>query len=78
MFIFLNNSLEGHSVSTKKERQKIDYDFLYSEIKRRGTITTAELQRLTGTSRSGVQNVITILSIDYPIWQPSRGVYASI
>ena len=41
-------------------------------------MTTAEIQRLTGTSRSGVQNVITILSIDYPIWQPARGVYASI
>lgn len=78
MFIFLSESLAENSALNKKERQKIDYDFLYSEIKRRGSMTTAEIQRLTGTSRSGVQNVITILSIDYPIWQPARGVYASI
>ncbi len=75
MFFFLKNFLEEESPS---KRRKIDYEFLFQKIKQEGPLSTAEIQRLTGTSRSGVQNVITILSIDYPIWQPARGMYAAL
>lgn len=76
MFFFLKKSLEEES--PLKMKRKIDYEFLFQKIKKEGPLSTAEIQRLTGTSRSGVQAVITILSIDYPIWQPSRGMYAAL
>lgn len=41
----------------------------------RGPVTFRDIEEATGVSHNGVAQVITTLSLKYPIWSPKRGVY---
>lgn len=50
---------------------------LYERLKE-GPLTFNEIEKLTCVAHSGVAQVITTLSLRYPIWSPKRGVYTLI
>lgn len=58
----------------KRERKKIDYEELY-KLFLKGPVTFREIEEATGVAHNGVAQVITTLSLMYPIWSPKRGVY---
>ena len=58
----------------KEKRKKIDYESLYQRLLQ-GPVTFREIQNLTGVSKTSVMNVIDVLSVRYPVWEPERGVY---
>lgn len=58
----------------KRERIFVDYDALYERLKR-GPIRFSEIKNMTGVKHSGVAQVITTLSLKYPIYEVDRGVY---
>lgn len=57
-----------------QKRKKIDYESLYQRLLQ-GPVTFREIQNLTGVSKTSVMNVIDVLSVRYPVWEPERGVY---
>ena len=61
----------------KGQRTEPDYEMLYERFKE-GPVTFREIEKLTGVAHSGVAQVITTLSIRYPIWSPKRGTYKLI
>lgn len=61
----------------KKQRNEPDYEMLYMRFTE-GPVTFREIEKLTGVAHSGVAQVITTLSIRYPIWSPHRGTYQLI
>ena len=64
--------------TVKKKRgtknRQIDYEAIYREFLK-GPLTFAQIEQLSGVSHSGVAQVITTLSLRYPVWSPKRGVY---
>lgn len=58
----------------KEKRKKIDYEALYQRLLQ-GPVTFREIQSITGVSKTSVMNVIDVLSVRYPVWEPERGVY---
>lgn len=61
-------------IKPKKKRKPVDYDMLY-ELLLAGPLTFRQIEEVTGVSHCGVAQVITTLSLRYPIWSPKRGVY---
>lgn len=59
---------------TRRKRVPVDYDQLY-QLFLRGPVTFRDIEEATGVSHNGVAQVITTLSLKYPIWSPKRGVY---
>ena len=59
---------------TQKKRKRVDYDELYKMLLK-GPITFRDIEEATGVSHNGVAQVITTLTLRYPVWSPSRGVY---
>lgn len=58
-----------------KKRKHVNYELLYQKLKEK-PLTFTEIKELTGIkNKSAMQQVITTLSIKYPIWQPKTGVY---
>lgn len=58
----------------KKKKKFVDYDVLFDALKK-GPLMFCDIERLAGVPHSSVQQVITTLSIKYPVWSPERGVY---
>lgn len=58
----------------KKAKVAVNYSLLYERLKK-SPVTTAELSRITGRKGGALQQVITTLSLEYPVWCPRRGVY---
>lgn len=58
----------------KKNRTSPDYEKLYARLQQ-GPMTFAEIEEMSGVQHSGVAQVITTLSLRYPVWSPRRGVY---
>ena len=58
----------------RKPRQPVDYDLLYERLKA-GPVTFAEIEELAGVPHCSVAQIITTLSLYYPVWSPKRGVY---
>lgn len=58
----------------KKKKKKVDYKLIISELKK-GPLTFSQIQALAGVSRAGVSQVITTLSLHYPIYEAARGIY---
>jgi hypothetical protein len=54
---------------------KINYAALYGLLRRR-PITYRDIMRITGREKTAVPGIITTLSLKYPLYQVSRGVYA--
>lgn len=58
----------------RRKRIPVDYDQLY-QLFLKGPVTFHDIEVATGISHNGVAQVITTLSLKYPIWSPKRGVY---
>jgi len=58
----------------KKKRKKVDYKLLIAELKK-GPLTFSQIQALAGVSRAGVAQVITTLSLHYPVYEVTWGIY---
>lgn len=58
----------------KKKKKKVDYKLLIAELKK-GPLTFSQIQALAGVSRAGVSQVITTLSLHYPVYEAARGIY---
>ena len=56
------------------EKKKVDYDLIYSEL-RKHPLTFSQIEALSGVSHYGVAQVITTLSLHYPVYEVSRGLY---
>lgn len=74
MIFFFFDAPPEKPEKTVKKRVYVDYDFLYECIKK-GPLTFREIQELTGVSKAGTSQVITTMSLRYPVWSPARGVY---
>lgn len=61
-------------IKPKKKRKAVDYEELYNLLLQ-GPLTFRQIEEVTGVSHCGVAQVITTLSLRYPIWSPKRGVY---
>lgn len=68
---------EQYTPRQNGKRQQPDYEMLYERLKE-GPLTFNEIEKLTCVAHSGVAQVITTLSLRYPIWSPKRGVYTLI
>ena len=58
----------------KKTKKKIDYNLLVEEL-RKGPLTFTQIQAIAGIKRADVAQVITTLSLHYPIYEVRRGLY---
>lgn len=61
----------------KRKKIPIDYEMLHERLLE-GPVSFNEIEKLTGVAHSGVAQIITTLSIRYPIWSPKRGIYKLI
>lgn len=57
-----------------KKRRKTDYGAIVSALKK-GPLSFTQIEQLAGCPRSGTYQVITTLSLHYPIFEVKRGVY---
>lgn len=73
-FEFEYSAPEEKPVKKKRTRKPVDYDALY-KLFLAGPVTFRQIEEATGVSHNAVAQVITTLSIMYPIWNPKRGVY---
>ena len=58
----------------KKKKKKVDYKLIITEL-RKGPLTFSQIQALAGVGRAGVSQVITTLSLHYPLYEAARGIY---
>lgn len=58
----------------KKKKKKVDYKLIISELQK-GPLTFSQIQALADVSRAGVSQVITTLSLHYPVYEAARGIY---
>ena len=56
------------------KKRKVDYDLIVQKLKE-GPLTFSQIKALAGVSHSGVAQVITTLSLHYPIFEAARGLY---
>lgn len=61
-------------IKPKKKKRVIDYEELY-RLFLTGPVTFNQIEQVTGVSHNGVAQVITTLSLRYPIYELQRGVY---
>lgn len=55
----------------------INYEVLFNDLRKDGMpFGLSDLQRLTGLPYYSMQGLIDTMSIQYPIYSPSYGVYA--
>ncbi|MCQ2611850.1 MAG: hypothetical protein MJ169_08900 [Treponema sp.] len=59
----------------KKVKKPVDYEKLYQLFCEKKTLTFAEIEAASGVSHNAVAQVITTLSLRYPICDIKRGVY---
>lgn len=68
---------ESKKTVKKASRSEPDYEMLHERLLE-GPVSFKEIEKLTGVAHSGVAQVITTLSLRYPIWHPERGIYKLI
>jgi hypothetical protein len=61
----------------KHTRDAVDYEAIY-HLMLTGPVTFGTIKKLTGMNSSGASQVITTLSLMYPVWSPARGIYKLI
>ena len=59
---------------SKPKKMLIDYEAIFKELQK-GPLTFSQIWTLSGVKRAGVSQVITTLSLRYPIYEEARGVY---
>ena len=58
----------------KKTKKKVDYQLIVSELKK-SPLSFSQIQKLADVSRARVPQVITTLSLHYPVYEVARGIY---
>ena len=58
----------------KTKKKKVDYKLIINELEK-GPLSFTQIQALAGVNRAGVSQVITTLSLHYPIYEAARGMY---
>ena len=58
----------------EKKKRKIDYDLILTELSK-GPLSFTQIQQLAGVSHAGVAQVITTISLHYPLYEADRGLY---
>jgi len=58
----------------KRTRKPVDYEKLY-ELFKAGPVTFHQIEEAADVSHNSVAQVITTLSLRYPIYEVKRGVY---
>lgn len=59
-----------------KKKKKVDYEKLYELFKKQKYVSFSEIERLSGVEHCGVAQVITTLSLRFPIYETEIfGVY---
>ena len=53
---------------------RVDYARLYGILEKQ-PLTYDIIKDVTGLNDSGVAQVITTLSLEYPVWNPAKGIY---
>lgn len=66
--------LEFDFSEPKKQKQFVDYEKIYEELQW-GPLTFTQIKELAGVPHNSVWQVITTLSMNYPIWSPKPGLY---
>lgn len=56
------------------KRKKVDYEAIYNELCK-GPLTFSQIEQMSGVKHNGVSQVITTLSLRYPVYEVSRGIY---
>lgn len=62
------------TVQAKTPRRKTDYGAIVKALQK-GPLTFTQIEQIAGCARSGVSQIITTLSLHYPIYEAKRGVY---
>ena len=57
-----------------RKRKYVDYDRLY-ELLKAGPVSFERIREETGLDKKGAYQVVTTLSLKYPVYSPERGVY---
>ena len=65
---------DGYS-TVEKKRKYTDYERLY-ELLKAGPVSFERIREETGLDKRAAAQVITTLSLKYPVYSPKRGVYA--
>jgi len=65
---------EWDDEEAKPKKKKVDYDLIVQKL-REGPLTFSQIKALAGVSHYGVSQVITTLSLHYPIYEAARGLY---
>ena len=65
---------EWDDETEKPKKKKVDYDLIVQKLKE-GPLTFSQIKALAGVSHYGVAQVITTLSLHYPIYECARGLY---
>jgi hypothetical protein len=68
---------ESRKGRRKHTRDAVDYEAVY-RLMLSGPVTFRQIKELTGMDSSGASQVITTLSLMYPVWSPARGIYKLI
>lgn len=58
----------------KKKKKKVDYVSIYEALKS-GPLSFSQIEAMSGVAHSGVAQVITTLSLRYPVYEYRRGLY---
>ena len=58
----------------KKKKKKVNYEPIVRELEK-GPLTFSQIQALADVSRDRVSQVITTLSLHYPLYEVARGIY---
>ena len=71
------NCCNSRYVRVSGKRFVIDYEALFDDLKKDGgTFGLSDLQKRTGLPYYSIQGIVDTMSIQYPIYSPSYGVYA--
>lgn len=62
------------TVQAKKTRNNYDYEAIVSALKE-GPLTFTQIGKLAGCPKTMISEVITTLSLDYPVYAVKRGLY---
>ena len=58
----------------EKKKRKIIYDLIIAELKK-GPLSFTQIQQLAGVAHAGVAQVITTISLHYPLYEADYGLY---
>lgn len=58
----------------EKKKRNINYDLIIAELKK-GPLSFTQIQQLAGVAHAGVAQVITTISLHYPLYEADYGLY---